>query len=322
MPEDFVICTRNVEKKGKFGSEPGETLFLAVPPDQLPNASQALAVEAWVKAVLKRAATGKDPVSGLPTGDVLVFIHGYNNSQEIVMKRHRQLQSDLEKLGFNGAVVSFDWPSANCALNYLEDRSDAKATARRLVDDCILLLANRQANKCLINVHLLAHSTGAYVIREAFDDADDCNSIENGGWTVSQIAFIGGDVSSGSMSADDSSTQSLFRHCVRLTNYWNAYDSVLKISNAKRLGMAPRVGRVGLPQDAPAKSVDVDCGEHFKSLDEKTATFYGSFPHSWHLGDQVFTQDLLFTIQGDLDRTKIPTRYVREDGELVLRKAG
>lgn len=38
------------------------------------------------------------------------------------------------------------------------------------------------------------------------------------------------------MSPGDSSTESLIRHCVRITNYSNLYDSVLKLSNAKRLG--------------------------------------------------------------------------------------
>ena len=78
----------------------------------------------------------------------------------------------------------------------------------------------------------------------------------------------GGDVSAGSMSAGDSSTESLYRHCIRLTNYSNEGDSVLKVSNAKRLGMAPRVGRAGLPTDVPSKAVDVDCTEYVKLVDD------------------------------------------------------
>ena len=150
------------------------------------------------------------------------------------MERHRQLQEDLRAAGFRGAIVSFDWPSADMTLNYLEDRHDAKQTALQLVDDGVRLLAREQAPGCTINVHLLAHSTGAYVVREAFDDADDA-SLAQSGWLVSQIAFIGGDVSGGSMSAGESSTESLYRHCIRLTNYSNEGDSVLKVSNAKRL---------------------------------------------------------------------------------------
>lgn len=39
--------------------------------------------------------------------------------------------------------------------------------------------------------------------------------------------------------------------------------SVLKLSNVKRVGVAPRAGRVGFPESAPAKAVGVDCGASF-----------------------------------------------------------
>lgn len=234
------------------------------------------------------------------------------------MRRQRRLKADLAAAGFKGAVVSFDWPSANMALNYLEDRHDAKATALRLVDDGIKLFAARQTPDCCINAHLLAHSTGAYVLREAFDDADD-TEINNASWMISQIAFIGGDISSASLTADSESSQSLFRHCTRLTNYSNRGDSVLKLSNVKRVGLAPRVGRVGLPENHPDKAVDVDCTEYFSLLNSNAAVkaadqreSIGSFDHSWHIGNRVFAADLFETLRGDLDRAIIPTR--RQDG--------
>jgi pimeloyl-ACP methyl ester carboxylesterase len=318
MDGDFVICARSV-RGGRFTSEPGSTQFLRVPPKDLPSPDQKVKPGDWIKAVIDEATLTPAADGDPARGDLLVFIHGYNNTQDVVMERHRMLREGLERLGFQGAVATFDWPSADSALNYLEDRSDAKATALRLVDDCIARFAAAQQPDCRINVHLLAHSTGAYVVREAFDDADDRPGIAARNWMVSQIAFIGGDVSSGSMSEGNAATESLMRHCIRLTNYSNPFDSVLKLSNVKRLGAAPRVGRVGLPGDAPPQCVDVDCGPYFSTLDEKKADFVGTFCHSWHIGDPLFTQDLLSTLQGDLDRNVIPTRK-REDGKLTLSK--
>jgi esterase/lipase superfamily enzyme len=176
----------------------------------------------------------------------------------------------------------------------------------------------RQTPDCCINVHLLGHSTGAYVIREAFDDADD-TEMNNAAWMVSQIALIGADVSSSSMTADSDSSQSLYRHCTRLTNYSNRGDSVLKLSNIKRVGLAPRVGRVGLPENHPDKAADVDCSDYFSQLNSDDAIkvadqreSIGSFDHSWHIGNRVFAADLFETLRGDLDRAVIPTR--RQDG--------
>lgn len=329
MSDDFVISARAVERGG-YIAEPGPSQFLIVPDAELPSPKQAIKrQDAWIKMVRRAAVWGEDTRDPKrERGDILVFVHGYNNDQTIVMQRHRRLKTDLIDAGYKGTVVSFDWPSDNKALNYLEDRHDAKETAMQLVTDCIWALSEEQTPDCTINVHILGHSTGAYVIREAFDDADDAN-MSNNSWVVSQMAFIGGDISASSLSQEESSSESLFRHSVRLTNYSNLRDSVLKLSNTKRMGMAPRVGRVGLPDNAPAKAVNVDCTEYFEQLDssatiqaEDQREKLGTFDHSWHIGNKIFTRDLFETLKGDLDRNVIPTRKAGEDRKLKLVRPG
>lgn len=307
MASDYVICVRNI-KRGKFGTEPGPTRFLKVPPGELPHKDHQTARTHWVEEVTTDAQTGIDPVTNEPTGDLLVFVHGFNNGQDTVMKRHRQLRKDLGAIGYKGAVVSYDWPSAESALNYLEDRSDAKQTALRLVTDCIVLFSHRQSRGCQTNVHLLAHSTGAYVVREAFDDADDRPRVAATNWTASQVMLISADVSQKSTHADNAKSSSLFRHSVRITNYSNPHDSALKLSNIKRVGVAPRAGRIGLSSDAPRNCVNVNCGRHFESLNPRAAIHHGQFDHSWQIGDPTFAADVLHTIRGDIDRHEIPTR--------------
>jgi esterase/lipase superfamily enzyme len=272
----------------------------------------------WVAKVMEQARCGINPRTDEPTGDILVFVHGYNNDLATVIWRHRQLERDLAKAGYRGAVVSFDWPSNDVALNYLEDRSDARKTSAHLVEDCIRLFSATQHRGCEINVHLLAHSTGAYVVREAFDAADDTRGVASVNWSVSQVCLIGADVSQRSMAESDSKSRSLYRHCVRLTNYQNPYDSILKLSNIKRVGVAPRVGRIGLPADASPKAVNVNCAARFGTLDAKKAVFRGAFDHSWQIGDRMFARDLRRTLQGDVDRYYISTRHRGPDGGLWL----
>ena len=181
-------------------------------------------------------------------------------------------------------------------------------------------LAARQRNGCATNVHLLGHSTGAYVIREAFYHARKKGVLHRGDWKVSQVAFVGGDIASASLAANDSVSSALFARSLRITNYANRFDKVLKVSNAKRLGLRPRVGRVGVPGDAHPSVVDVDCSEHFGGLDQATQPHFGTFCHSWHIGDRVFARDLAYVLHGGVDRAYIPTR--RRDGDtLVLRDA-
>ncbi len=331
---NFFISVRNVKKpKGespRFGNEPGSTRYLEIPDeDEIPHPEKhKLTQTDWLKKVLARAEVGRhaedphNPVSQYAYGDILIFVHGYNNSMEVIMKRHNLLQKRLASHGYQGAIVSFDWPSGERTLNYLEDRSDAKKTASKLVTDGIALLARNQIaqdrNRCDINVHLLGHSTGAYVIREAFYEAKQNRSISRVNWQVGQIALIGSDIARKSMSASDSKSQALFAHAARITNYQNPFDSALKVSNVKRFGMSPRVGRVGLPQDAPSNVVNVNVADHWSGLDEDDSEASGNWSHSWHFDDALFARDLVHTLEGDIDRSSIPTR-ISIDKELHLR---
>ena len=323
MDDDFVMSVRAVVK-GQFVAESGDSIFLQVPAGALPSPAQKVPAKAWYKAV-QTAGEWKN-AAGEARGDILFVVHGYNMSEVEVMDRHRRIKSGLTELGFKGVVVSFDWPSENNALAYWNDRHRAKETALKLVSDGISYLSAIQTPDCPVNVHLLGHSTGVYVIREAFDDADD-SQLKNSGWTVSQVVFAAGDVSAGSMSTGDSGAKSVYNHCVRLTNYANRYDSILDISNVKRVGVAPRVGRIGLPGDVPGKAVNVDCGDYYAQLDsdskiekaDQPGGRAGAKSHSWFFGNKVFNLDLFNTIIG-IERNAMPTRAPFTDGRLRLKR--
>ncbi len=310
---DFVFTVRRV-RKGAFTDEPGSTYFLKVPKNsadispahQIGSAGTGMP-DKWAKEVMAAAKSGVNPRTGEPKGDILIYVHGFNTPTSTMLERHRKIKEGVENHGYKGVVVSFDWPSASSALNYLEDRSDAKQTARLLVDAGIAAFAARQTPECEINMHLLAHSMGAYVVREAFDDADDRPAIAASSWSVSQVMLLSGDVSAASMSAGNPKSSSLYRHCVRLTNYSNPFDSALSLSNIKRVGVSPRVGRVGLTEDAPGKAVEVDTGAYYEANQHK----FDHLPndsHTWYFFDDTFMKDVAQTVKGDVDRNRIATR--------------
>jgi len=187
-----------------------------------------------------------------------------------------------------------------------------------LVNSGIKLLVKQQNRDCTVNVHLIAHSTGAYVIKEAFEDAETTRSTSEMNWIVSQILFIGGDISSDSMRTERA--QTIYAHCNRLTNYFNPYDSILAISNAKRVGFQNRVGRIGLPDDSPTKAIDINCGNHFNAhKDELKEVVKGALSHSWYFYSDAWYNDALATIMGNLDRNVIPTRELDRNNELFLK---
>ena len=306
MP-DYVLCARNVKGK-KFGSEPAPSSYLFVPDDAQPSPDQAQSSgDKWATRVLADARKG---VPKGELGNILVFVHGFNNSQATVMERHRRLRDDLSAGGFKGVVVSFDWPSGDKGLFYLEDLVDANKSAFQLVGDGIMLLAKLQVPDCQVNIHILAHSMGAYVTREAFTAADDADDLAGKTWYTSQVMLIAGDISSGSLSEDEHRTSGLYRNCTRLTCYSNRHDGVLALSNVKRAGVKPRAGRVGLPDDAPSKAVNVECGDYWTTI-PKSQRVIGNREHSWHIGDPVFTRDMIDTMNG-IDREVMETREVIE----------
>lgn len=312
MPS-YIFTARSI-KGNTFSNEPGDlgkTQYLRVPDDLSIQTAHIVPRATWISEIQQAAVSQpivRPDIGGEMGGNTLIYIHGYNNSQEVMLARHRQLETDLKHCGWRGVVVSYDWPSASSSLTYLEDRDDAKITAFALVRDGIRVLAASQQADCRVAVHLLAHSMGAYLVREAFDHADDNAPLRGQVWGVGQCVFIGGDVSSGSLGESDSSV-SIYKHCHRFTNYSNGADAVLQISNAKRFGAAPRAGRVGLPADAPDSAVNVDCTEYWNRLDEAQRRLpIGSFTHSWYFGDLGFTADLAATLDGGLDRAAIPTR--------------
>ncbi len=328
----FILSTRH-HKKGSINAqcinEAACANYLILPDDAISSDHNIHHTnqERWITELTKAATSGHHPdhhpLAQFKTGNILFFVHGYNNNQEEVIQRHKLLDKNLKEQGFIGTIVSFDWPCTPYTLNDLEDRMDAYQSALQLVISGITPLAinqlNERKNQCDINVHLLGHSTGAYVIREAFYQASKNRTLQRIHWNVNQICFIGGDIAQKSLQKDDSKSQPLFEQSTRITNYQSPYDTALKISGINRSGLSPRCGRVGIPNNAPAHVVNVHCGAHWLSL---TSPFSqdtnDNWTHSWHFYCKHFAEDLAQTLLGDIDRLAIPTRE-RTNGELSLK---
>jgi esterase/lipase superfamily enzyme len=228
----------------------------------------------------------------------------------------------LRANGFKGLVAGFFWPSAGILPAYLEDRRDAYSSSKQLVDDVLTPLAARNGKRssgadCTTNIHLLAHSMGTYVVREAFRTAQSIGGpFARSRLGVSQVVLLSGDTSARSWGRDHDASAALYARARRLTNYQTPRDAILAFSNIKRLWLSNRVGRSGLPKDAPDIAVNVNCNLHLKWTPETT----DDDSHSWYFNDDEFFEDLAYTLGGKLDRYSFPTRQ-RINGELFLGKA-
>jgi esterase/lipase superfamily enzyme len=326
MDRDYIITARGI-RNGAFTNEPDDTsigqvryLSIAAKADDF-SPGDAIPAATWLRTVVDLAAGAISPNAATtgqpePVGDVLVFVHGYNNSRVDALQAQRRLTANLRAEGWRGLVVGFDWPSANSTLNYIEDRADGATVADRLVSGGIRALVRVQTGGCTANVHLIGHSTGAFVIMEALHKAQNFGTLYQEPWRLGQVVFIAGDVSQSSLEENSAWIEPLTRRAMRFTNYSNGHDRVLAVSNAKRFGTAPRAGRVGLVPSETArhsKLVNVDCSDYFDTLDPATHGVHSiadglSFSHSWYFGDRLFARDLAMTLEGAIDRNAFPTR--------------
>ena len=262
----------------------------------------------WVAQIMKplRARPGKPAAPMQKTGDILFFVHGFNVSERAARASHLANVQALTAAGWTGTVVSYDWPSDGLVFAYLPDRANARAAASALISSAIALLEGQQTSDCTVNVHVMAHSMGGFVTQQAFTGAyQDIPP----SWNVAQLLFVAADVDQSVFGADNYSAKMFNQHAGRVTAYCNRYDKALMASAAKRLDLAPRMGRVGLPADAPAMMCEVDCSALFDLVDPgvinalnpvTTHCFYFSRPEFW--------RDVVLTLCGGLDRNAIPTR--------------
>lgn len=323
----FILCVRDkASGKDKFGGSFGLASYLQVPDSEnMPRPSHKTGgVRQWLDEVVKQAnPPGTIPGSEL---DIVFFVHGYNTPPEESLTRQRLVEKELKARGFQCMVIGFDWPTAGSAALYAYDRFEAQRAASLLVKGGIIPFANYTLKDCPINIHVMAHSMGGFVVREAFRAVDKGrNSDLANDWRIGQVVLFAADISAECFALNDTEMVPVFNHCGRLTNYFSGHDEALAVSNVKNIDISSRVGRVGMPIDTPAheKAVDVDCGPRYAAIPETERKNFkaidGMVSHSWYLEDSIWYDDLAYTLKGQIDRNSIPSRTRIGPNDFVLK---
>jgi esterase/lipase superfamily enzyme len=304
----FIISLRNREGDQYSGEDIASASYLDVPENaDVPNvAHKVTSTSDWLQRILNCA--------NQPTrSDIVFFVHGYNNTAEEALQRQRLIETNLAQQGYPCIVIGLDWPTNGNVVEYLNDRTLAGDAARLMVNKAIIPFTKFSRPDCTINVHVMAHSMGAYLVREAFRDTEKRRSPDiPSGWRIGQLIFFAADISSDCFEDGNTETLPLFTHSGRVTNYYNGHDIALAASNVKNLDISSRLGRVGMPDNAfnNYKAIDVDCSKYFGNLATAATPQYGVgvFSHSWYFNDPHWYKDLAYTLRGQIDRTLIPTR--------------
>jgi Alpha/beta hydrolase of unknown function (DUF900) len=186
-------------------------------------------------------------------GDILVFVHGYNNSIDYAALRLAQVAQDTR---FLGRSLLFSWPSNGTAVFSGEFGPDWSAYNRdeemAAVSGAPLELVLRQlfqvqvdkaAGKVPSKVHVIAHSMGNRVLLDALNGIARTASTD-GPKPLGHVIFAEPDVDLPKFQEQVAAT---WKVADDVTLYFNPHDRALQVS-ARLLHFVPRAGADGVIQ--------------------------------------------------------------------------
>jgi esterase/lipase superfamily enzyme len=208
---------------------------------------------------------------------VLVFVHGFNQTFEDATRRTAQIAYDL---AFDGPSIAFSWPSQGSVLDYVKDQRNADISAQALQT---FLMRLKGSSKHL-TVHLIAHSMGNRVLARALEQMGGLAQIANNR-PLTEVAMMAPDVDEGLFRQIAGKVSATAR---RVTLYASSNDNALQA--AKQLAGYPRAGDAGPNIVVVAGIQTVDA-----SAVQTSALGLG---HSYYADNSTVLSDLFGLIRG------------------------
>lgn len=227
--------------------------------------------------------------------DSLFFIHGFNVSFEEAIESAAAMGNVYfhESGGkYEPNIFVFSWPSDGQLLHYKNDRHDAQASgyalARAMMKLANFLKETSAQKACRQKIHLIAHSMGNYVLRNALQQADKIVNAESLSRIFDNIILTAADEDNDAFEHDHKLAR-LPELAQRITVYFNNGDMALKVSDYTK-GNPDRLGHDGpnKPHNIPAKVVLVDV----------SSVVSGAVEHSYHQEDETVVKDIVSMLQG------------------------
>ncbi len=178
------------------------------------------------------------------SGEVLVFIHGFNTLYPEAVFRMAQIGADSN---FDGASILFSWPSEGDVTGYLRDRESANFSRDQLERFLLLLAATPGVRK----INLLAHSMGNWLAVETLRQAKMKGDPEFGG-KLGQVILAAPDIDS---QVFQSQIEVIGKRNPPIVVFVSRNDRALALSG-RIYGGIPRVGAVAL--DDPKVKAGID----------------------------------------------------------------
>ena len=192
--------------------------------------------------------------------DVLLYVHGFNTSQDEARFRLAQLAHDG---GFGGVAVLFTWPSKSDLFSYVSDKESATASRDALQK----LMRDLAQVEGVGRVHVLAHSMGSWLAMEALRENAIAGS-KNLGNRLGDVMLASPDIDLSVFKTQMSRLQG-----ANVSIFVSANDRALNLSS-KIAGERPRVGAMD-PRNAKQRAELAQLGVKVYDLSGASAGFIG-----------------------------------------------
>ena len=238
-PTLTAVTTRSAVKGAKskpwFGTQRANQpsnvrIQLSSPND---GAFSAIGIGDWSIKTVEPVPFGESFSAGPGRRDVLVYVHGFNQTFETAALDAARLSDGLK---FSGDTMLFSWPSKNSLLNYIYDRESALWSRDALEDMLDQLLADSSVG----TIYIVAHSMGTMVTVEALRQLYDRRAAT----MASRIGAV--------VLASPDIDMDGFKSSITRVGGFSRKITVLTVANDRALGamrdMAGGVTRVGIAE--------------------------------------------------------------------------
>ena len=162
-PTVLVATTRKPVNGGRsspwFGTERGRGITVARA-TMTPPSDSRFSLSDWRIASIEPAQQLADLLGETSGRNVLIYVHGYNQTFEQAVLDAARLSDGIK---FSGETMAFSWPSRARLLDYNYDRESAM-WSRDALDQ---VLEDLLASPTIGRVNIVAHSVGTMVTTEA-----------------------------------------------------------------------------------------------------------------------------------------------------------
>lgn len=299
-PRVTVFTTRSTVKGAKsrpwFGTERAKQpaiaqVKLSSPYDRRAFSMAAIGLGDWGISGVDLLPNGLQWSEETGRRDVLVYVHGFNQSFEQAALDAARLADGVK---FRGETILFTWPSRSALLDYIYDRESAMWSRDALES----MLAELIRHPAVNNVHMVAHSMGTMLSVEALRQIH-ARMGESAALKIGAVVLAAPDID---IDVFSSSVRRIGSIAQRITVLTAANDRALGIVNK----LAGGIARVGTAEKAQLEALGL------RVID--ASQFGGSgINHDLFLSNEEVRRQVRRAIQ-DAERSAIAIRA----GEMVI----